>query len=105
MSNLDVHPSINALSKPAVQGEVTAGLMNTTPHPIFIPAGTLYGKAIATCDPQHQDRFPWRLSTIDKHNLPKYSTVTTDTTSLPRFFKGPLTDKNNLMMINYLISR
>ena len=113
MHNYNAHPWLNSIVVPNEHGQLRVGIMNTLGEPITIPAKTYYGSFQLTCDSSHQNRFPWRLATINSATTVTETFRPTDlaapslpdsSPALPPFMAGPTTKQNYLPRLNYFIT-
>ena len=104
MQKYDCHPWINAMVSPSPTGQIPVGIFNTLSVPVHIPANTTYGEFLLSCPEDKQERFPWRVSFIDKareqfskpkDDIKQFIPDDTEKPGTPAFIYGPTT-KNNI---------
>ena len=100
MQLTDSHPWINAIVTPETNGTVKVGVLNTLGVPIHIKKNCKYGTFALTCPPQDQDRYPWRIATMEKTSMKEnlspshLASPETEQSKLPSHLQGPTTMKN-----------
>jgi hypothetical protein len=100
MRSTNLHPWVNVISHLNRGGQLTAGVMNTTPHAIKVGKDSRYGQVKLTIKEDEKKDFPWRISLLeakpDTYVKVISKTVVERKTDepLPEWMVGPTTEAN-----------